>query len=149
MSEDYMNTRKDFLMAAASYFGLPEGQLMEPSSMKDDAGTITVCLAVALTPRDMIGISKRMEAMAQMSNGIVTTGEGEKTEGRQVVHIDTPEEAETTNMDAVWLPWEECSQAQMQHAVDSVIGGNLGSEYLVQWAMLTDEQKQKAKEAKP
>lgn len=198
MSDDYMTTRKGFLLAAASYLGIPEGQLMEPSSIKDDkAGTITVCLAVALTPRDMIGISKRMEAIAQASNCIVTAGEEEpepmpepvfaegpdtqecrarynrmtkeekasygsfgryvadqaqkqahedmlrnaaasNVEGRQVVHIDTPEEAESTNMDAVWLHVDECSQAQVNHAVD---WDRDDRHCLVSWAMLTDEQK--------
>lgn len=71
--------------------------------------------------------------------------------GRQVVHIDTPEEPEPTNMDAVWLPVLECNEAQKTMYSDMRANpegsGNL--EYLIQWAMLTDEQKQKAQEARP
>jgi len=67
------------------------------------------------------------------------------TEGagaRQVVHLDTPEEPEPTNMDAVWVNDEECSPAQRQFASDSDF---ILRRHLIQWAMLTDEQKQKAK----
>lgn len=68
-------------------------------------------------------------------------------EDRQVVHIDAPEEPEPVSMDAVWLPDEEATDAQRRFASDwrnSRTGGTC--DHLVQWAMLTDEQKQKAKE---
>lgn len=60
--------------------------------------------------------------------------------GRKVSHVDAPEEPEPTNMDAVWLQGEEATTAQRIHSVDW--DENKG--WLVQWAMLTDEQKQKA-----
>jgi hypothetical protein len=61
---------------------------------------------------------------------------------RQVVHVDTPEEPEPTNMDAVWLSSDDATYVQRMHASDTDFPN---SRYLVQWAMLTDEQKQKAK----
>lgn len=63
---------------------------------------------------------------------------------RQVTHVDAPEEPEPTNMDAVWLWEHETTQAQRQFAAEG--RGERGHEhqYLIQWAMLTDEQKQKA-----
>lgn len=87
------------------------------------------------------------------SHGIVEGGyrEGaqrfiDACEGRKVVHVDAPEEPEPVSMDAVWLEAKDCSQAQMMHASDADLRSG---RHLVQWAMLTDEQKQKAKEAKP
>lgn len=66
---------------------------------------------------------------------------------RQVVHVDTPEEPEPTNMDAVWLTASDTSFAQREFASDCRKEVGQRSEYLVQWAMLTDEQKQKAKQS--
>lgn len=69
---------------------------------------------------------------------------------RQVIHVDAQEEPEPVSMDAVWLEITECTDAQKQLYSDmrhDPATGNL--DYLIQWAMLTDEQKQKAKEAKP
>lgn len=63
----------------------------------------------------------------------------------QVVHVDAPEEPEPVSMDAVWLPADECTEAQKTHASDYRSAGYGLPQYLVQWAMLTDEQKQKAK----
>lgn len=65
-------------------------------------------------------------------------------EASQVVHVDAPEEPEPVSMDAVWLDAKDCSQAQMMHASDADLRSG---RHLVQWAMLTDEQKQKEKES--
>lgn len=74
---------------------------------------------------------------------------GMAAEGRQVVHVDAPEEPEPVSMDAVWLRRSECTDAQITHSSDSrwAPGTHDVAEFLVQWAMLTDEQKQKAKES--
>jgi hypothetical protein len=69
-------------------------------------------------------------------------------QARVVTHVDAPDEPDPTNMDAVWLPYIECSQAQINFASD-MCEKNDGPWHLIQWAMLTDEQKQKAQEAKP
>jgi hypothetical protein len=92
--------------------------------------------------------------MAVMSNGIVSQANREYLAeflddaigGHKVAHIDAPEEPEPVSMDAVWLDAKDCSQAQMMHASDADLRSG---RHLIQWAMLTDEQKQKAKEAKP
>jgi len=90
--------------------------------------------------------------MAESSGGIVAEGPAFiVTPGyiapaeRTVHHVDTPEEPEPTNMDAVWVPFAEATIAQMQHHCDTRHSSETGHEYLIQWAMLTDEQKQKAK----
>lgn len=89
--------------------------------------------------------------MAESSTGIIDVYTGEPYENllkRDVVHVDTPEEPAPTSMDAVWLPLDECSEAQKQFAVDwSNVGDEAGPQLLIQWAMLTDEQKQKAKQS--
>lgn len=64
---------------------------------------------------------------------------------RKVAHIDTPETEEPTTMDAVWLEAKDCSQAQMMHASDADLRSG---RHLVPWSMLTEEQRQKAKESK-
>lgn len=77
--------------------------------------------------------------------GKLVLGEHPPIGERQVVHVDTPEKPEPTNMDAVWLGFGDVTIAQMQFASDSRNTPAHGNEYLIQWAMLTDEQKQKAK----
>lgn len=67
--------------------------------------------------------------------------------GRQVVHVDAPEEPEPVSMDAVWLTSSDTSFAQREFASDRDSQPGQESKYLIQWAMLTDEQKQKAKES--
>lgn len=67
-------------------------------------------------------------------------------DARQVVHVDAPEEPEPVSMDAVWLHVSETSKQQRRLSADYDPRNN---HWLIQWAMLTDEQKQKAKEAKP
>ena len=95
--------------------------------------------------------------MAESSGGIVETQQSwgpnpvamprsslnTEHPARQVIHVDAPEEPEPVSMDAVWLEAKDCSQAQMMHASDADLRSG---RHLIQWAMLTDEQKQKAKE---
>lgn len=92
--------------------------------------------------------------MAVMRNGIVAEANREYLAeflddaigGRKVAHIDAPEEPEPVSMDAVWLSGKECTDVQRMHCSDY---DDDTYSYLIQWAMLTDEQKQKAQEAKP
>lgn len=92
--------------------------------------------------------------MAEASNGIIESNAApdiasimaesiEEYNGRQVVHIDAPEEPEPVSMDAVWLTIYEATEAQKMHASEYDVDKGL---LLVQWAMLTEEQRQKAKE---
>lgn len=87
-----------------------------------------------------------IEAKEELANPIPMPRSSHNTEhpGRQVVHVDAPEEPEPVSMDAVWLHERECTEAQKVHASDYAY-----PRFYVQWAMLTDEQKAKAKEAKP
>lgn len=85
--------------------------------------------------------------MAESSNGIIDVyigGPYENLLKREVVHVDAPEEPEPVSMDAVWLTIYEATEAQKMHASEYDVDKGL---LLVQWAMLTDEQKQKAKES--
>lgn len=75
------------------------------------------------------------------SNPVPMPSPDRSTEGRKVTHVDAPEEPEPTNMDAVWLWADQATDAQKQYPVDY---DAIGRRYLVQWAMLTDEQKQQA-----
>lgn len=88
--------------------------------------------------------------MTECSGGIVTANEqstddyGSTVLKRQVIHVDAPEEPEPVSMDAVWIDASEATQAQAQHKSDVCYETG---RYLIQWAMLTDEQKQKAKQS--
>lgn len=81
------------------------------------------------------GMTKHMRSLTALMD----------TNGRKVAHIDAPETEEPTTMDAVWLWYPDTTEAQRMHASDT--DDERG--YLIPWAMLTDEQKQKAQEAKP
>jgi len=67
-------------------------------------------------------------------------------DNREVAHIDAPETEEPTTMDAVWMPYDEANPAQLCFASEhrNISGTH---EILVQWAMLTEEQRQKAKDS--
>ena len=102
--------------------------------------------------------------MAESSGGIVDIGQQARADyydsmvsdtaakllatspGRQVVHVDAPEEPEPVSMDAVWI--RACDIELLKHAMAS--DWKRGDDYhmwcLMNPAMLTDEQKQKAKE---
>lgn len=64
----------------------------------------------------------------------------------QAANVAVPKEPESVSMDAVWISGSDVTDAQCVHFVEY---NAITNEFLVQWAMLTDEQKQKAKEAKP
>lgn len=87
-----------------------------------------------------------IEAKEELANPIPMPRSSHNTEqpDRQVIHVDAPEEPEPVSMDAVWISGSEANHAQTMFPVDY---NALTNEYLIQWAMLTDEQKQKAKES--
>lgn len=109
--------------------------------MTESSGGIMSAIA-SISEQDIKRLKREMEsARAELVPDTIA---------RQVVHVDAPEEPEPVSMDAVWLSTYEATDAQKMHCIDTnnrVTDGALI--YLVQWAMLTDEQKQKAKEAKP
>lgn len=64
---DIFSTKQTFLVAAASYFGLPDTQVMQGSTIEAaPGGTIDLVLRISLTPDDMTGIAGRMAALAEM-----------------------------------------------------------------------------------
>ena len=71
----------------------------------------------------------------------------EERSGRQVIHVDAPEEPEPVSMDAVWLKQSDVDQDKWHFASDHKIGEDNEYMLLMNPAMLTDEQKQKAKES--
>lgn len=102
-------------------------QLDELTRQKEDKSTLIAGMRKLLAKAD-----------AEEMSGSAKKGES----------TDAPEEPEPTNMDAVWIPAWEVSDAQMQFASDRgevKTPSSMHVEYLIQWAMLTDEQKAKAK----
>lgn len=64
-SADITETSQAFVLAAASYFGVPVHQVMHGSGVQADQGTFDVLLRVSLTPDDIAGVAGRMKAMAE------------------------------------------------------------------------------------
>lgn len=55
-----MSALNDFIVAAASYFGLPDSRVTEGSTIDDRDGEMGLILRIALTPDEVVGIGKRM-----------------------------------------------------------------------------------------
>lgn len=58
-----MNALNDFVVAAGSYFGLPEGRVMDGSTVDATSGDMELVLRVVLTSDDIEGIARRMGVM--------------------------------------------------------------------------------------
>lgn len=58
-----MNALNDFVVAAGSYFGLPEGRVMQGSTLDVGNGELELVLRIVLTSDDTVGIGKRMGVM--------------------------------------------------------------------------------------
>lgn len=65
MSTDILDTSGAFFKAAASYFGLPLDQVILGSQRATVDGVFRLTLDIALTPADLIGITRRMEQIEQ------------------------------------------------------------------------------------
>lgn len=63
-----MDTNDAFILAVASYFGVPVDQVMAGSGVETAQGAFTVVLRVALTPDDIKGVASRMEALAEVDD---------------------------------------------------------------------------------
>ena len=140
----------DILQAARSYYGLSDATVRKAEWFTDEGKTI-LCFEIVTEGEDFIGIVERMKRLQeeQPTNAplIRSLGEqdayGNPMPPRKVAHIDAPETEEPTTMDAVWLEARDCSPAQMMHASDADLRSG---RHLVPWFMLTEEQRQKAKE---
>lgn len=84
--------------------------------------------------------------LSAMMNAVLEEHE-QDIDGHKVAHIDAPETEEPTTRDAVWLHFGDATPAQRQHASDHKWIGE-DNYLLIQAAMLTEEQRQKAKESK-
>jgi hypothetical protein len=58
-----MNALNDFVVAAGSYFGLPEGRVEYGSTLDVSEGDMVLVLRIVLTSDDAVGIGKRMGVM--------------------------------------------------------------------------------------
>lgn len=58
-----MSTLQDFILASASYFGIPAEQIMDGSTIDASQGDFDVVLRVSLTPDDLKGVAGRMATM--------------------------------------------------------------------------------------
>lgn len=55
-----MSALNDFVVAAGSYFGLPEGRVMQGSTVDTSNGEMELVLRIVLTTDDVVGIGKRV-----------------------------------------------------------------------------------------
>lgn len=55
-----MSALNDFVVAAGSYFGMPEGRVMHGSTIDTKDGQLTLVLRIDLTTDDVVGIGKRV-----------------------------------------------------------------------------------------
>lgn len=83
---------------------------------------------------------QRMVEMACEGSHIVTANHDVPV-NRKVTHVDAPDDGEPVSMDAVWIPACDCSDAQKQFSSDYRCEPGHSQDYLIQWAMLTEEQK--------
>jgi hypothetical protein len=60
-----METKRDFIIAAASYFGIDPDQVLLDSEVKSNDKCIILSLEIAVTQSDLIGIAQRMEQLAK------------------------------------------------------------------------------------
>lgn len=158
----------NILDAARSYYGLSDADVRKTEIYTNESGQPMLVFEVAFTAEDYLGIANRMKAMREepkMSIRYVPESEieeadkhlfGDGVKGRKVAHIDAPETEGPTTMDAVWLPSWDVPDHMRQFASDEKYvpnddGGPVAGVrwFLMQSAMLTEEQRQKAKEAKP
>lgn len=58
------NALNDFVVAAGSYFGLPEGRVVHGSTVETQDGDMVLVVRMVLTTDDVVGIGKRMGVMA-------------------------------------------------------------------------------------
>ena len=155
----------DILQAARSYYGLADAKVRKTEWFTDE-GKMILCFEIVTEGEDFIGIVERMKALQQEMDIHLADGAGESLDGgaanrariydeyvksasygisRKVAHIDAPETEEPTTMDAVWLSETDTTEAQRKFASDMLMTQH-DIQYLVPWPMLTEEQRQKAKE---
>jgi len=141
----------DILQAARSYYGLADANVRKTEWFTDEGKTI-LCFEIVTEGEDFIGIVERMKRLQeeQPTNAplIRSLGEqdayGNPMPPRKVAHIDAPETEEPTTMDAVWLTASQTTEQQRRLSADYDVKTD---RWLVQWPMLTEEQRQKAKES--
>lgn len=168
MNPATLNTSAQFFNAAATYYGVPADQLVLGGQVGSVNGVFAITLQIALTPDDLIGITKRMAQLdkeragkalddflgepragmplaksaefdAEGLTGSWREPNSEGVAGRTVVHADVPEEDGDAGLPAaVWAPISEMSDQQAMLVSDA-----RGGKGLLQVALLTDEQKAK------
>jgi hypothetical protein len=87
MTPGILSTRRAFLSAAGSYFGIPADQLVG-GSVEDDGDVIVAVLRVALSTHDLVGITGRMQAQAEPEQA----QEGAKSGAGDAIALPTCEE---------------------------------------------------------
>lgn len=124
---DIMGTNDAFILAAASYFGVPVHQVMPGSHVESAPGTFDVWLRVALTPDDIKGVARRMAAMEDV---------GDPEPRPDQVHVPYAD-AEKVDIPAhVYLTAAECTPLQRVMA----LGQDEKGRYAIALEDLTDEQ---------
>lgn len=65
MSDDILDTQREFLTAAGDVFGIPREQLMDDSQVRGSKHIFELVLVVALTQEDLVRITARMQQNAK------------------------------------------------------------------------------------
>ena len=162
----------DILQAARSYYGLADTESCTTQLFTNQAGQTCVAFEIPLSSEDFIAIGERMKAMqlaeCHEAEQVSVFGEDLDTHAMRQQYnalskaergkygsfgkymsaisngiIDAPEAEEPTTMDAVWIDASEATEAQALYKSDVCYQTG---RYRVPWAMLTEEQRQKAKE---
>lgn len=144
----------DILQAARSYYGLSDATVRKTKWFTDE-GKMILCFEIVTEGEDFIGIVERMKALQQNiqptnAPQIRVLDEfdayGNPMSPRKVAHIDAPETEEPTTMDAVWM-WANEVPDQLRPLAADYRQDAYGAQYLIPRSMLTEEQRQKAKES--
>lgn len=98
-----MTALTDFMVAAASYMGLPDGQVLEGSTVDASSGDLELVLRVSVTADDLVGIGKRM--------GVLMAQKAVDDAQRVKAWVDAPE-LTNEELRAAWQALEPSEQSR-------------------------------------
>lgn len=167
----------DILQAARSYYGMDSTPVGKCEMYTNEHGSMRLVIEIPVNGSDFIAIGQRMKAMQEAESQQVEQapvfGEDINTHAMRQQYnalskaergkygsfgkyltamsngmIDAPETEESAQMDAVWVECIDLEAHQIAMSSDMRVNAQTGrDEYLMQVVMLTEEQRQKAKES--
>ena len=120
-----------FLIAAATHFDLPIGQVLGDSTIAVDGGILTIKLSIMLTDEDLRAIG------AMLAGPVPTTDTTTSPAGTEVQHADG--EAQDEKIRYFWMTKDECTSEQRESAVGTDHTNN-PTRYAIEVSNLADEQ---------